>query len=70
LSTRLSSFISDDGIVAAKEKGVFLSMDVYNSDYILSEGEKAGILEESLAKERVVQAFTLMGIMANNSLIW
>jgi len=49
-----SSFISDDGIVAAKEKGVFLSMDVYNSDYILSEGEKAGILEESLAKERVV----------------
>ncbi len=49
-----SSFITDAGIAAAKRKGVYLSMDVYNSDYILSEGEKAGMLEESLAKERVV----------------
>jgi len=49
-----SSFISDEGIEAAKKNGTFLSMDVYNSDYILSEGKKAGILEESLAKERVV----------------
>ena len=49
-----SSFITDEGIAAAKRKGVYLSMDVYNSDYILSEGEKAGMLEESLAKERVV----------------
>jgi len=29
-------------------------MDIFNSDYILSEGKKAGILEESLAKERIV----------------
>jgi len=29
-------------------------MDIYVSDYILSEGKEAGILEESLAKERVV----------------
>ncbi|MEP3891822.1 MAG: amidohydrolase family protein [Hellea sp.] len=49
-----SSFISDEGIGAAKTKGTYLSMDVYNSDYILTEGKKAGILEESLAKERVV----------------
>ena len=49
-----SSFISDEGIAAAKKNGTYLSMDVYNSDYILSEGKKAGILEESLAKERVV----------------
>jgi len=49
-----SSFISDEGIRAAKTNGTYLSMDVYNSDYILSEGKKAGILEESLAKERVV----------------
>jgi len=49
-----SSFISDAGIAAAKRQGTYLSMDVYNSDYILSEGAKAGILEESLAKERVV----------------
>jgi len=49
-----SSFITDAGIEAAKRKGVYLSMDIYNSDYILSEGEKAGMLEESLAKERIV----------------
>ncbi len=49
-----SSFITDAGIRQAKAKGVYLSMDVYNSDYILSEGEKAGMLEESLNKERVV----------------
>jgi len=49
-----SSFITDEGIRLAKTKGVYLSMDVYNSDYILSEGEKAGILEESLEKERRV----------------
>ena len=29
-------------------------MDVYVSDYILSEGESAGILQESLEKERTV----------------
>jgi len=49
-----SSFITDAGIEAAKRKGVYLSMDVYNSDYILSEGAKAGMLEESLNKERRV----------------
>ena len=43
-----SSFITDKGIAAVKNAGVYLSMDVYNSDYILSEGEKAGMLEESL----------------------
>ncbi len=49
-----SSFISDKGIKDAKREGVYLSMDVYNSDYILSEGEKAGMLKESLDKERRV----------------
>ena len=49
-----SSLISDEGIAAAKKNGTFLSMDVYVSTYILSEGEAAGILEESLAKERTV----------------
>jgi len=53
-SVEHSSLISDDGLQAAKENGVFLSMDIYVSDYILSEGEAAGILEESLAKERTV----------------
>lgn len=53
-SVEHSSFISDDGIRAAKTNGTYLSMDIYVSDYILSEGEAAGILEESLEKERVV----------------
>ncbi len=53
-SVEHASIISDAGIKAAKKQGVFLSMDIYVSDYILSEGEEAGILEESLAKERIV----------------
>ena len=53
-SVEHASLISDAGIAAAKKSGTYLSMDIYVSDYILSEGEAAGILEESLAKERVV----------------
>ena len=53
-SVEHSSFISDDGIRAAKRNGTYLSMDIYVSDYILSAGETAGILAESLEKERVV----------------
>ena len=53
-SVEHSSFISDDGISAAKANGTYLSMDIYVSDYILSEGEAAGILKESLEKERTV----------------
>jgi len=51
-SVEHASFIDDAGIKLAKEKGTFLSMDIYTTEYILGEGEKAGILEESLAKER------------------
>mgnify|MGYP003110440189 CR=1 FL=1 len=53
-SVEHASFISDEGIAEAKTRGTYLSMDIYVSDYILSEGEEAGILEESLAKERTV----------------
>jgi len=53
-SVEPASFISDAGIKAAKKKGTYLSMDVYVSDYILSEGEAVGILAESLDKERLV----------------
>ena len=53
-SVEHSSFISDEGIRAAKTNGTYLSMDIYVSDYILSEGEEAGILAESLEKERTV----------------
>ncbi len=49
-----ASMITDAAIEQAVEQGTYLSMDIYVSDFILSEGEKAGILEESLAKERKV----------------
>lgn len=53
-SVEHASLINDEGLELAKEKGTFLSMDIYVSDFILSEGEAAGILPESLAKERIV----------------
>ncbi len=49
-----ASFIDSEGIKLAKKSGTSLVMDIYVSDYILSEGEKVGILPESLAKERMV----------------
>lgn len=51
-SVEHASFIDDAGIKLAKKKGTYLSMDIYVTEFILGEGEKAGILEESLAKER------------------
>ena len=49
-----SSFIDEETIKLAKERGTSLAMDVYVSDYILGEGAAKGMLEESLAKERTV----------------
>ncbi|MBX2848506.1 MAG: amidohydrolase family protein [Acidiferrobacterales bacterium] len=51
-SVEHASFIDDEGIKLAKKMGTHLSMDIYVTEYILGEGEKAGILEESLEKER------------------
>lgn len=56
-SVEHASMITDAGIQQAARQGTYLSMDVYVSDFILSEGEAAGILEESLAKERTVGRF-------------
>ncbi len=47
-----ASFIDERGIKLAKKMGTYLSMDIYVTEYILGEGEKAGISEESLNKER------------------
>ncbi|GAA4038300.1 Xaa-Pro dipeptidase [Parerythrobacter jejuensis] len=49
-----ASFIDDEGIRLAKERGTYLSMDIFNTDYTLSQGEANGVLEENLAKERLV----------------
>lgn len=48
------SLLDDEAISLALENGTYFSMDIYVTEYILGEGEKAGILEESLNKERVV----------------
>ena len=53
-SVEHSSLIDDESIELAVDRGTFLSMDIYVSDFILSEGEAVGILPESLEKERQV----------------
>ena len=49
-----ASYLDDDAISMAKRRGVYLSMDIYNTEYTLAEGEKNGVLPESLEKERQV----------------
>jgi len=49
-----ASFLDDEAIRMAKRQGVFLSMDIYNTEYTLAEGEKLGVREEALEKERSV----------------
>jgi imidazolonepropionase-like amidohydrolase len=38
----------------AKERGAWFDMDIYNDDYILSDGAKNGVFPESLEKERMI----------------
>lgn len=49
-----ASFIDDAGIRMALSQGTYLSMDIYVTEYILGEGEAAGMLQESLDKELLV----------------
>jgi imidazolonepropionase-like amidohydrolase len=53
-SVEHGSLIDDEGIRLAREKGTYVVMDIYNDDYILQEGAKAGMLPESLEKEKMV----------------
>ncbi|HEX8786280.1 MAG TPA: amidohydrolase family protein [Telluria sp.] len=53
-SVEHASLIDDEGIRLAKEHGTYLVMDIYDDDFILQEGAKAGMLPESLEKERKV----------------
>lgn len=48
------SLIDEEGIALAKQHHTYLDFDIYNDDYILSEGAKHGMLPESIAKERQV----------------
>ena len=49
-----ASLIDDEGIRLAKEHGTYLVMDIYNDDYILSQGLKNGLLPENIEKEKAV----------------
>lgn len=53
-SVEHASFLDREAIRLAKKHDTILSMDVYVTEHILSRGEKAGILPESLEKERKV----------------
>jgi imidazolonepropionase-like amidohydrolase len=48
------SLIDDEGIALAKEHGAYLDFDIYNDDFILQEGAKAGMLPESIEKEKKI----------------
>ncbi len=49
-----ASFIDDEGIRLAKERGTYLVMDIYNDDYILGKAKDFGIPQEFIDKEKLV----------------
>jgi len=49
-----ASLADDEAFALAREHGAYFSMDIYDDDYILAEGEKNGMFPESLAKEREI----------------
>ncbi|MDP9089911.1 MAG: amidohydrolase family protein [Pseudomonadota bacterium] len=49
-----ASLADDEAFALAKQHGTWFSMDIYNDDYILAEGEKNGVYKESLEKERMI----------------
>jgi len=49
-----ASFLDDEAIALAKKHGTVLSMDIYNTEYTLSEGRKNGVPEENINKEKQV----------------
>jgi imidazolonepropionase-like amidohydrolase len=49
-----ASLADEEAFSLAKQHGTWFSMDIYNDDYILAEGEKNGVFKESLAKERAI----------------
>jgi imidazolonepropionase-like amidohydrolase len=49
-----ASLADEEAFALAKQHGTWFSMDIYNDDYILAEGEKNGMFQESLAKERTI----------------
>ena len=53
-SVEHASFLDDEAIRLAKKNGTYLSMDIYNTEYTLEFGEKNGVPQENIDKERAV----------------
>ena len=51
-----ASFLDKESIRMAKDAGTYLSMDIYNTEYTLAEGEKNPVPTESIRKEGMVGA--------------
>jgi imidazolonepropionase-like amidohydrolase len=49
-----ASLADEEAFALAKQHGTWFSMDIYDDDYILAEGEKDGMFKESLDKERTI----------------
>lgn len=49
-----ASLADEEAFTLAKQRGTWFSMDIYNDDYIMAEGEKNGLYKESLEKERMI----------------
>jgi len=49
-----ASLADAEAFALAKQHGTWFSMDIYNDDYTLAEGEKNGVFKESLDKERAI----------------
>jgi imidazolonepropionase-like amidohydrolase len=48
------SLIDEEGIRLAREHGTFLVFDIYNDTFILEQGKKVGMLDESIEKEKQI----------------
>jgi imidazolonepropionase-like amidohydrolase len=53
-SVEHASLIDDEGIRLAKERGVYLVMDIYNDDYLLGKAIEFGLPKENVEKERAI----------------
>ena len=49
-----ASLADEEAFALAKQHGTWFSMDIYDDDYIMAEGEKNGTFKESLEKERML----------------
>ncbi|HYG47209.1 MAG TPA: amidohydrolase family protein [Allosphingosinicella sp.] len=49
-----ASLIDAEGIRLARERGTYLAMDIFNTEYTQAEGAKNGVLEDNLRKDREI----------------